>query len=175
MLISWVAGSMGCTGFVMIVLLPGDLIQAAATLPLDFLVDKGFAGGWRRILWRSSSSWLKCHQLDLSVFLLLYLVWIRVESVCLVLCSKAESGGLIHCVYCHSSMLCLLLGGRQIMREMRRLWGMGSGYTISRMILGNQENDPFVGLYWGWNEKGIKWFCIALKSKCIFHKWAKEW
>ena len=31
----------GCTGFVMIVLLPGDLIQAAV---VDFLVDKGFAG-----------------------------------------------------------------------------------------------------------------------------------
>ena len=34
-------GCRGCTGSVMIVLLPGDLIQAAA---VDFLVDKGFAG-----------------------------------------------------------------------------------------------------------------------------------
>ena len=50
------------------------------------------------ILWRSTtltrvlkSTWLEC------VSSLLCLVWIRVECVCLVLCSTAESGGLIHC------------------------------------------------------------------------------
>ena len=81
MLISWVGGRQGLHRICDDCPPSRGFDTSCRRSPVDFLVDKGFAGGWR------SSSWLECRQLDLSVFLLLYLVWwIRVESVCLVLC-----------------------------------------------------------------------------------------
>ena len=164
MLISWVAG-MGCTGFVMIVLLPGDLIQAASGFPR-----------WQRICWRLTqdfvtqqqqltrvpSTWLEC--VSSSLFGVVDKSW---ECLPRVVFYGREWGVDTLCILPFLNALFAARweadyeGDEEIMRD---------GKWIHHKLhdMGEPGKLSICWFLQGQNEKWIKWFCIALNSKFIY-------